>query len=35
MKILLRRMMGLALCLPLMWTVSAEAQEYRVRSAIG
>lgn len=32
MKILLRMMMGLALCLPLMWTVSAEAQEYRVRS---
>lgn len=32
MNILLRMLMSLALCLPLIWTDSAEAQEYRVRS---
>ena len=32
MRILLRMMLGLALCLPLFWTAGAEAQEYRVRS---
>lgn len=32
MKILLRMLLGLALCLPLFWSASAEAQEYRVRA---
>lgn len=32
MKILVRMLLGLALCLPLFWTAGAEAQEYRVRA---
>ncbi|MBU2958953.1 polysaccharide biosynthesis/export family protein [Paracoccus sp. 1_MG-2023] len=32
MKIMMRMLMGLALCLPILWSATAHAQEYRVRS---
>lgn len=32
MKAMMRMLIGLALCLPMLWAATAQAQEYRVRS---